>query len=316
MTEILNSITEQKYIDQLILWINPDYANYLICGFIVLIFFYFASRLIYKTKYVTKNKIFNEIESEFLVKDQHGQPLKYGNHKVISILPHDYLEEKGFSDVGGENIPAILTGLGILGTFLGVSIALYSFPQDISNSTVMLAGMRKLIPAMKTAFATSLFGISCALLFQALEKGLIYDLKDLHSKKIKDLKEKYFTESPEFYLRKQASLEETMNRMAVAAEGLGKTVENMQGKTGPEMLAKLIRDGLEESIAQHLAPPMVVIGERLAVLEDFKETSLSIQENSKQLTHFITQDLSSIFGSLEESLKASHNAMNETSNAL
>lgn len=58
-----------------------------------------------------------------------------------------------------HTVPNILTAMGVLGTFVGITISLYKFnPSDINNS------IPELLYGMKFAFLTSIFGMSFSLL--------------------------------------------------------------------------------------------------------------------------------------------------------
>lgn len=62
-------------------------------------------------------------------------------------------------------IPMLLTSLGILGTFIGISIGLATFnPSDIDSS------IANLLAGMKTAFYTSLAGMASSILYQSIKK--------------------------------------------------------------------------------------------------------------------------------------------------
>lgn len=59
----------------------------------------------------------------------------------------------------------LLTSLGILGTFIGISIGLATFnPSDIDSS------IANLLAGMKTAFYTSLAGMASSILYQSIKK--------------------------------------------------------------------------------------------------------------------------------------------------
>lgn len=60
-------------------------------------------------------------------------------------------------------IPNILTALGILGTFLGLSLAVKSF--DSSSSEAIRSSIRTLLSGMGTAFWTSVGGMSSSMIF-------------------------------------------------------------------------------------------------------------------------------------------------------
>lgn len=72
------------------------------------------------------------------------------------------IEQPGHAQLA-ELIPSLLTSLGILGTFLGLMEGLTSV--DFSNAEGTLTSIPVLLGGMRFAFATSVAGISCSLMF-------------------------------------------------------------------------------------------------------------------------------------------------------
>jgi hypothetical protein len=62
----------------------------------------------------------------------------------------------------------ILVGLGLLGTFVGLTIGVWNF--DSSNTTLIQESIQALLSGMGTAFETSLLGMSCSILFTFFDK--------------------------------------------------------------------------------------------------------------------------------------------------
>lgn len=67
-----------------------------------------------------------------------------------------------------ELIPNLLTSLGILGTFIGLSTGLSSL--NISDASALIEGIPNLLSGMKFAFGTSVAGISCSLVFNMINR--------------------------------------------------------------------------------------------------------------------------------------------------
>lgn len=67
-----------------------------------------------------------------------------------------------------ELIPNLLTSLGILGTFLGLSRGLSSL--NFADASQLIGGIPDLLSGMKFAFGTSVAGISCSLIFNMLNR--------------------------------------------------------------------------------------------------------------------------------------------------
>lgn len=67
-----------------------------------------------------------------------------------------------------ETVPGMMTGLGLLGTFLGLIIGLKDFNTDYE---VIQESISNLLGAIKTAFITSIYGVSFSLFFNTVFKN-------------------------------------------------------------------------------------------------------------------------------------------------
>ena len=67
-----------------------------------------------------------------------------------------------------ELIPNLLTSLGILGTFMGLSRGLSSL--NFADSAQLVQGIPDLLGGMRFAFGTSVAGISCSIIFNMLNR--------------------------------------------------------------------------------------------------------------------------------------------------
>lgn len=67
-----------------------------------------------------------------------------------------------------ELIPSLLTSLGILGTFMGMTQGLSGL--DVTTTENMMTGIQSLLNGMHFAFGTSVAGVSCALAFNMLNR--------------------------------------------------------------------------------------------------------------------------------------------------
>ena len=67
-----------------------------------------------------------------------------------------------------ELIPSLLTSLGILGTFMGLSRGLSSL--NFADSAQLVEGIPVLLEGMRFAFGTSVAGISCSIVFNMINR--------------------------------------------------------------------------------------------------------------------------------------------------
>ena len=67
-----------------------------------------------------------------------------------------------------ELIPSLLTSLGILGTFMGMTEGLSGL--DVTTTDQMMSGIQNLLNGMQFAFGTSVAGVACSLAFNMLNR--------------------------------------------------------------------------------------------------------------------------------------------------
>ena len=73
-----------------------------------------------------------------------------------------------------NSVPALLVGLGILGTFIGLVWGLIPFSDiDFKETNQIQEAIKKLLSGVSTAFVTSVWGMLTSLLFNGLEKWRI-----------------------------------------------------------------------------------------------------------------------------------------------
>lgn len=89
----------------------------------------------------------------------------------------DYINEDIVDTVMHRNelnqVPGMLTGLGILGTFIGLAIGLEHF--NTGTTAQMTESIEPLMNGIKVAFHTSIFGMVFSLTFNAIYKRKLYE---------------------------------------------------------------------------------------------------------------------------------------------
>lgn len=164
---------------------------------------------------------------------------KSGHEVFYTIYPI-----KDFFDlnlVGGELIknklitamPAILTGLGLFGTFLGLTIGLNGL--DLNSPEELQDGISKVVTGASTAFITSLAGIGASLLINYIEKRTINSIKN----KLKKLREKLY------HLFPQIKIEETFIKMENNSFNIREAMQGMAEQIGNKM-----QEGMQEATAK------------------------------------------------------------------
>ncbi|QUM81401.1 chemotaxis protein [Moritella sp. 5] len=137
---------------------------------------------------------------------------------VASLIP-DYVDGKY------KSIPALLTSIGITGTFLGITFGLSQFDSSSFDSASLLVSAASLLDGMKTAFYTSLAGLFCSAVFMILlniSAGRILRAKDELSLTLSSV---VLEVSPITYLR----------NLSTTAEGNSLDADDLASKLGKEI---------------------------------------------------------------------------------
>ena len=75
-----------------------------------------------------------------------------------------------------NQVPGMLTGLGILGTFIGLSLGLQNF--STGSTAEMTASIEPLMNGIKVAFHTSIYGMVFSLVFNIIYKKKLYEAEE------------------------------------------------------------------------------------------------------------------------------------------
>ncbi|EPA8652179.1 hypothetical protein ACQ7RL_001622 [Photobacterium damselae] len=206
-------------------------------------------------------------------------------------------------------IPALLTSIGITGTFLGITLGLSEFTMA-GDSKALLASAAELLEGMKTAFYTSLAGLGTSALFMVWMKISSSVLAKAQKELISTLSSQYFEASPIYYLKNisnegQKEVLDAQLRSASAMELMGEKMEatshsltQLGTSFNGEVIAKQISTALAESIETSMTPMLGEIKQELSALKDIKEQSqkelveLLIQEMKSELIAPVAEELS------------------------
>ncbi|MDE7225040.1 MAG: hypothetical protein K2O34_14840 [Acetatifactor sp.] len=132
--------------------------------------------------YRTKNKVFDDdmLDEAFYRYQKKMNSFQTRHGLMGSCDIEDYIQEDLLNQAGmnyyNSAISGTMTGLGILGTFIGLSIGLGSFNGN--DIYTISDNVGPLLSGMKVAFHTSVYGILFSLVFQFAHRGLMADAYD------------------------------------------------------------------------------------------------------------------------------------------
>ncbi|MDO4261346.1 MAG: hypothetical protein Q4C82_04650 [Eubacteriales bacterium] len=99
---------------------------------------------------------------------------------VLAACPvEDYINEDVIDRIGSAHynsaVAGTMSGLGILGTFLGLTLGMLSFSGSENNVFTISDNIGPLLEGMKVAFHTSVYGIFFSLVFNFVYRGVMAD---------------------------------------------------------------------------------------------------------------------------------------------
>ncbi len=161
--------------------------------------------------------------------------------RIVAGDIESYINDSVIGKIVSRNVmnqmPGVLTGLGILGTFLGLSIGLQNFTTD--SSEAIMQSIPALMDGIKVAFHTSVYGMILSLSYNILYKRKLEWAENEMDEFLSAFEEKVLPnpqdEAMSILLEYQ---EQQSQQMSEFAQNLGRQVA----------------EGMGEALAQTLAP--------------------------------------------------------------
>ena len=213
-----------------------------------------------------------------------------------------------------------LVGLGLLGTFLGLTVGISGF--DSSDSNNIQQSIQNLLGGMGTAFITSLVGMFCSLLFTAFYKTIRNKLHQNLYSFTEELDETYYIDDNSLQELNQSVLVEKMIK-AVQAElsskftyssetgenvTIGNAIreiltENMEQskalKSFSTDLAMELNNGFDEVLSRQMQEKI------LPLMESVDQTTKAVVEHIDQMASTVASPASGMMESVVDELKKS-----------
>lgn len=160
--------------------------------------------------------------------------------KLSSLLDAAKINQRTLASASG-----VLVGLGLLGTFLGLTNGISNF--DSSSADTIQKSINELLGGMGTAFITSLLGMGCSTSLIFCEKITINKLYRNLQKMCEALNLKYYISTPEKYAIIYERQNETLRTQYESMISLLTSTDNQGNKL---TIGNLMRDIYTESKQQ------------------------------------------------------------------
>jgi len=188
--------------------------------------------------------------------------------------------------LNGKGIPALLTSIGVAGTFLGITLGLSEFNLDDvgQNSGSLVQSAVVLLEGMKTAFYTSLAGLASSAIFMIFIQ-VHGALQNKRTSKINNALRDLLIEIPAtYYLQKLVAQndnneqQELQRESAFAMQSVGQQLggflqkfEEMGNNFNGEKMAAQIAEAVDRTMRDSVAPVLTDFKEELKAVREFKE---------------------------------------------
>jgi AraC-like DNA-binding protein len=204
----------------------------------------------------------------------------------------------------GKSIPALLTSIGVAGTFLGITVGLAGFDMKAvgQDSSSLVTSAIVLLEGMKTAFYTSLAGLASSAILMMVTQVVSKLVRGRLSKVNQLLQQQLIEESAVDYLKiiaennaEKSNSEAQQNSaqaMLTLSEKLGVFFDKMEGVTesfNGERMADRISDAVGQTMEKSVVPVLAEFKNELETLRTIKEDNH--QELLTNLVNTIKQDL-------------------------
>ena len=208
-----------------------------------------------------------------------------------------------------KNLSGVFTGIGILGTFFGLTIGLAGVQMGSTDTAVLKDSIGQLLQGISVAFVTSLAGILLALLYGGYQYSRERSLICLVDEMVKRLDEMYPRLSIEQWLADgyRENIEQTK-----ALKNLSQDVAEQLGQLLDEQLSSNF-DNLCQNLNEQLAPVFENLLTAINKLNDSGASAITeamSQSAGNQLNSF-AEMLKDMRDAMQASMESSEKATNQ-----
>lgn len=254
-----------------------------------------TSVLKYPWKAFTKTLIFPKIMGEDGQEDEPEDNVILGTMEADSFFSRKTFIGRRINIRLINALPNLLTGAGILGTFLGLVAGIYLASDGLASSSVeqAKAALEKLLNGASLAFLTSISGLVSSIYFSIREKRLFHKFEHYRLRWVQGLDQKIQLVTPEKILHK---LSREAKQQTLVLESFSSE------------LAFNIGQAFDEKVTTPLAPLMEDV---LAAISGLRDDSKNT--NEQMLEQFIDKFSETITGAAGEEVKAFANTLDTLS---
>jgi hypothetical protein len=220
------------------------------------------------------------------------------------VLAYEWIVGKNFNGSLFAVIPGILTGAGLMLTFLAILIALVSVHYDKSNTVDPITGIDSLINGLSGKFTSSILALSLSILFTFFEKDRVRRVKSAYERVLSAVSTAIPLLSASHILLdiRKSSSDASVSVAHISAEVVERFTNAINEKVVPG-LASGMSLGIAGVLRQELRPTM----ERMTGSLDGLQGAIVRLESQKQES--VTGEFRRMVASLETSITSALGSM-------
>ena len=273
-----------------------------------------------KEKFAHNNELaeaWQEFEDSLIIRKRNeNQEVVYKTDEASIFFSEDRLLEYHLNLRFWNSVPALLVGLGILGTFVGLVWGLIPFSGiNFTQTDQIQSAIKELLSGVSTAFVTSVWGMLTSLVFNWLEKWLINRVSRAIANLQRALDQLFtLTTQEEIAIQQEVELEQQTaalksfstdlaDKIKIAMDNImSERLENLhQGMTqlhdqNVQGIREIVQelhdapDAFSNAVAKQLAPSLDKLNEAVERLREQKEESSTdaIRELAEEFQKFLS----------------------------
>jgi uncharacterized protein YjiS (DUF1127 family) len=247
----------------------------------------------------------SEFRETLLTDDFGGEKLIFNTRAANEFFSKEDVLESNLKLAWYHAVPGVLTGLGLMFTFLAILVGLHGLVEP-GSSEISQSGMIRLVESLSGKFLTSVCALALATLFVLLEKRLTNKAERAYKRFVRTLDARFPRRSSEYLLERiaTATSEQATQLRHFGTDLSGRLKEGMTESFQPilERLALAI-DKLEKEKSETLQ------GSMTGMLDQFKNLiSNSAQGEISKLAEVLS-GTSAVLQASNEQTVASHQKM-------
>ncbi len=256
-----------------------------------------------------------EFEDSLITRNHNENQMVYKTDEASLFFSEERLLDQHLNLRFWNSVPALLVGLGILGTFVGLVWGLIPFSGiNFEETSQIQVAIKKLLSGVSTAFVTSVWGMLTSLAFNGLEKWRISRVSQSIANLQRELDRLFtLTTQEEISFRQEDELAQQTQALKSFSTDLANDIKSAMAEGRQQILTELQNapEAFSNAMVEQLSPSLGKLNSAVEELREQKEESsmdaigqLIEQFHESLSTSTVTQmeELAKTVGSASQSL--------------